>query len=455
MDDLPMEIMCMICNACSRDPPWSPAHHLANLRNKEAAAVSRISYEQRLAEQEYLAASGYDTACLAQALSKAANCRTIFVEGDVNHRPWGAHSLKKLTGVEPNSTLNSLESQRLFARAIHVNFAAVAAGYVPLQRVGAPQRERAFSCARHVLRSIVQFPGLEVLRLGFDSRIQTGDLKALSEGICLKNLRVLETDTVSGTEDHLARLLLSHKFTLRDVYQGSIELPTLPSWKSLLMTIRDELCLDRLEITDFEASDHIVMFDGKQLSDSISIQGGKEALNNLIGALTLGEDDLTHCRVTEHALCPGRCQAIDYRVSLKIRKRRSESSGLFLIFAMAYSIWVSEGHMTREEKQRCGRTSARLVPVVGGSHARDDALGIESVHWIGCVALGREGRICLNLDRLGQTIVAAIKEARQAVSLHSALCLFSRLSLFFLTALCRFSQPLLFFNLRGNRVGIE
>ncbi|KAL3247852.1 hypothetical protein ABHI18_012283, partial [Aspergillus niger] len=138
-------------------------------------------------------------------------------------------------------------------------------------------------------RFIVQFSGLEVLRLGFDSRIQRGDLKALSEGICLKNLRVLEIDTVSGTEDHLARLLLAHKMTLRDVYLELIELPTLESWKSLLRTIRDELCLDRPEVTDCEASDRIIMFGGKQLSDSSSIQGGKEALNNLIGTLMLGK----------------------------------------------------------------------------------------------------------------------------------------------------------------------
>ncbi|KAL3247429.1 hypothetical protein ABHI18_012409, partial [Aspergillus niger] len=155
--------------------------------------------------------------------------------------------------------------------------------------VGPPERESALPWARHLVRFIVQFSGLEVLRLGFDSRIQTGDLKALSEGICLKNLRVLEIDTVSGTEDQLARLLLAHKMTLRDVYLELIELPTLESWKSLLKTIRDELCLDRLEITDCEASDRIIMFGGKQLSDSISIQGGKEILNNLIGTLMLGK----------------------------------------------------------------------------------------------------------------------------------------------------------------------
>lgn len=155
--------------------------------------------------------------------------------------------------------------------------------------VGPPERKSAISWARHLVRFIVQFSRLEVLRLGFDSRIQKGDLKALSEGICLKNLRVLEIDTVSGTEDHLARLLLAHKMTLRDVYLELTELPTLESWKSLLTTVRDELCLDRLEITDCEASDRIVMFGDKQLSDSISIQGGKKVLDNLIGTLTLGK----------------------------------------------------------------------------------------------------------------------------------------------------------------------
>lgn len=309
-------------------PDHLTARHLANFRDKEAAAVDKISYEQHLAEQDHLAASGYDTACLAQGLSKATNCRTIFIEDDIDHRPWGARSLEKLTGVEPNSTLDSLESRKFFARAIHVIFAAVAAGCVPLERfelyvglsrvpvdpgmlqlpdfcltmspitstlttlrftVGPPERGSALPWARHLVRFIVQFSRLEVLRLGFASRIQVGDLKALSEGICLKNLRVLEIDTVSGTEDHLARLLLAHKMTLRDVYLELTELPTLESWKSLLTTVRDELCLDRLEITDCEASDRIVMFGDKQLSDSISIQGGKEVLDNLIGTLTLGK----------------------------------------------------------------------------------------------------------------------------------------------------------------------
>ncbi|KAL3248005.1 hypothetical protein ABHI18_012197, partial [Aspergillus niger] len=57
------------------------------------------------------------------------------------------------------------------------------------------------------------------------------------------------------------------------------------------------------------------------------------------------------------------------------------------------------------------------------------------------------GGICLNSDRLGERIVAAIEEAKQGVGLHSTFSVFSRLSLLLLTALCRFSQPLLFFNL--------
>ncbi|OKP06704.1 hypothetical protein PENSUB_6200 [Penicillium subrubescens] len=46
-------------------------------------------------------------------------------------------------------------------------------------------------------------------------------------------------------------------------------------------------------------------------------------------------------------------------------------------------------------------------------------LGVESVHWVGRVALSREGRLRLNLDRLGQRIVAAMEEAKQYVGLHS------------------------------------
>ncbi|PYH67114.1 uncharacterized protein BO88DRAFT_344863, partial [Aspergillus vadensis CBS 113365] len=90
-------------------------------------------------------------------------------------------------------------------------------------------------------------------------------LKVLSKGICLKNLCILEINIVSNIEDYLARLLLAHKMTLRDIYLELIKLPTLESWKLLLKTIRDELCLDCLEITDCEASDRIIIFSNKQL----------------------------------------------------------------------------------------------------------------------------------------------------------------------------------------------
>jgi hypothetical protein len=69
---------------------------------------------------------------------------------------------------------------------------------------------------------------------------------------------------------------------------------------------------------------------------------------------------------------------------------------------------------------------------------RDYALRVKSVHGIGRVALGRECRICLDSDRLRQSFIAAIEEAKQGVRLESPFCLllealylFPRLSLFF------------------------
>ncbi|PYH67097.1 uncharacterized protein BO88DRAFT_427282 [Aspergillus vadensis CBS 113365] len=273
-------------------PDYLTVHHLANPQNKEAA--------------DHLAALDYDIVCLIQALSKATNCRIIFIKNNINYYSWRTHSLKKLTSIKLNFILNSSESWKFFIYIIYIIFTTVTAGYVPLQRfefhIGLSRIlvdpgilqlldlcliMSPITLILIILHITVGLPEREMLHLGFDFYIQTGDLKALSEGICLKNLRVLEINMVSNIENYLARLLLIHKITLHDVYLELIKLLTLESWKLLLKTIQDELCLDHLEITDCEASDRIIIFSGKQLWDSISIQGGKETLNNLIRILIL------------------------------------------------------------------------------------------------------------------------------------------------------------------------
>ena len=41
---------------------------------------------------------------------------------------------------------------------------------------------------------------------------------------------------------------------------------------------------------------------------------------------------------------------------------------------------------------------------------RDNIFGVELVYWVGGSILGCEGGIGLNLDRLGESIMAAIEE---------------------------------------------
>lgn len=65
-------------------------------------------------------------------------------------------------------------------------------------------------------------------------------------------------------------------------------------------------------------------------------------------------------------------------------------------------VWVSEGNSGREVKAAARSNFPQTHSCSWESQARDDVLGVESVHWVGRVALSREGRIRLNLDRLGQ-----------------------------------------------------
>ncbi|PYH67050.1 uncharacterized protein BO88DRAFT_445135 [Aspergillus vadensis CBS 113365] len=203
---------------CVIYPDHLTAHYLANPRNKEAAARAR--------------------------------------------------SLEKLISIKLNSTLDSSESRKFFIYTIHIIFTTITAVPVDPEILQLPD-----FCL--TINSITLILIILHITVGLPERER--DLKALSDGIYLKNLHVLEINTVSSTEDYLARLFLVHKITLYNIYLELIELPTLESWKSLLKTIQDELCLDHLEITDCEASNHIIMFSGKQ----------KETLNNLIRILIL------------------------------------------------------------------------------------------------------------------------------------------------------------------------
>ncbi|CRG91091.1 hypothetical protein PISL3812_08139 [Talaromyces islandicus] len=269
-------------------PHHLSVHHRLSSQILEETQINEEGYKKFWAEQNYLKSSGFYVASLAIALSQARNCKTIGIEDNWDHHPWGLGVLKEHIGVDPASTFESDESLEFLAQIIHVVFSAVIASRTALQgfhfNVGLssippnPSMLRiptsvvdntAFPSMLRTLglllalpdtdattwaidlgRFIMNFDQLYNLELMFYARLEPQYLKGLHEIIHLEKLRVLTISSVEGGEEELAQILTSHKATLKKVYLDTINLSSLESWKWLLEKIRDQLSLEYLELSD-------------------------------------------------------------------------------------------------------------------------------------------------------------------------------------------------------------
>jgi hypothetical protein len=256
----------------------------------DVIVVDEQKYEQQWNDQLYLGESGLDTAYLTHIFLNATNCKTVLISD--SYRPWGAGFLKRETGVYPKSDIEHPDSRRFVRRALRVIFAAVTASGIPLEafelRVGYGRETVSpdmltlpevcsnrlpFSTtltilfltinhetngepdvwARDLTNFIMLFPQLEQLVLDFDSRTDPQAIRAVSKILCLQHLLSLEIAGMDCMEGDLARLLITHKDTLRAIYLdcvGIVGKGSKGSWPSLLCKIRDQLSITCFGMTN-------------------------------------------------------------------------------------------------------------------------------------------------------------------------------------------------------------
>jgi hypothetical protein len=103
---------------------------------------------------------------------------------------------------------------------------------------------------------------------------------------------------------------------------------------------------------------------------------------------------------------------IIHRVSLKISKGRFRINRPVLdIRNDIIYLGIRREEGARGKGSRAVEFPPNLLLELGKVKPRDYALGVKSVHWVGRIALSREGRIRLDSDRLRQRVMAAIEEA--------------------------------------------
>jgi hypothetical protein len=268
--------------------------HVSNLESPKSILVNRQSYEDLLDEQRYLLSSGFITACLALALSRATNCRTVVVADDWDDQAWGLSSLKKRIGIPPTTGFEGQESLDLLNQMIQTVLAAMAASGARLQEfelnlgladsppqpgmlqqpesflcganftstlhslhllLGPPTEENADTWASDLGQFIMNFSKLEQLSLAFHIRLEGQYVRELHENIYINTLRILEISSIDCGEEELAQMFAFHGDTLERITLDTVDLPTLESWKRLVGKIRSDLSLSLLTLSNCAVSD--------------------------------------------------------------------------------------------------------------------------------------------------------------------------------------------------------
>ena len=103
---------------------------------------------------------------------------------------------------------------------------------------------------------------------------------------------------------------------------------------------------------------------------------------------------------------------IIHRISLKISKGRFRINRPVLdIRNDIIYLGIRREEGARGKGSRAVEFPPDLLLELGKVKPRDYAVGVKPVYWVGRITLSREGRICLDSDRLRQRVMAAIEEA--------------------------------------------
>jgi len=281
------------------DPPsyqpgtWiSPGNWALLAESDVEAAVNTEEYMRCLEDQKRLSEWGLDTAYLTRALINLPNCKTVCVND--THRPWGAASQKRQTGVRPTSSIGHVESVDYVKHTIKVVLAAIMASQVSLNLleispgfnreaigpamlpprpdicIGQPMShltrvtslalmlnpgtgQNSNTWATDLLHFLELFPALEGFSLNFYERDEEGRLSELSTRLRLQSLRVITIDSANCTEHDLAMLFLNHKDTLKEIHLDCVSIINgKGSWTSLESTVEEQLSVEEFSHIEYE-----------------------------------------------------------------------------------------------------------------------------------------------------------------------------------------------------------
>lgn len=283
----------------TEDPPdyepgtWiEPGRWMFLAESDTAANVNEEAYKHCLEDQKRLGECGLDTAYLTRALINLSKCRAVYIND--THRPWGAASQKRQTGVRPTSSIGRVESIDYIKRTLKVVLAAIMASQVSLdlfeispgfnRQAISPEmlplwqdfhlgqsmsQPTPFTClslmidpktqthstawTQELLNFINLFPDLKEFSLYFYERDEDGRLGTLSNSLRLQSLRVLSITAADCTEDVLATLFLNHKETLKEIYLDSVDIiEGKGSWTSLECTVEEKLSVEKFSHVEHE-----------------------------------------------------------------------------------------------------------------------------------------------------------------------------------------------------------
>lgn len=250
------------------------------------ANINEEAYQHYLADQKRVGECGLDSAYLTRAIINLSNCKRIYVND--THRPWGAASQKRQTGVRPTSNMECMDSVDYIKRTVKVVLAAIMASQISLdlfeispgynrqamspemlplwqdiylsRPLSQPTRVACLSLminpkpsgryqtwAQDLVAFIELFPALEKLSLYFfDCVVKNGGLKALSTSLRLPFLKVLSITSADCAENDLATLFLGHKDTLREIELDCVDIiEGEESWTSLKLIVHEHLSVEK------------------------------------------------------------------------------------------------------------------------------------------------------------------------------------------------------------------
>jgi hypothetical protein len=220
------------------------------------------------------------------------------------------------TGCYPSLNINNKYSAAFFKQIVHVLIAAMTASRIPIldlainthiERIHVQPNILLFPtpCLNHapwvttlatlqltvdpgygqeptawskpLAGFIMRFPQLDCLDLYFNTHVEQPAFHALSELLSLPRLRVLNLRGVDCLPEDLLRIFISHRSSLREIYLDSIGLSTLTggSWRTLLVSIRENLQITKFRMVQCNVDQHDVLFEdnNNRMSNKVNMTG--------------------------------------------------------------------------------------------------------------------------------------------------------------------------------------